>query len=99
MKIDAYGNKLVVEGNIKSISHYDQLKSILDKMLIDNQKIIIELIDSISITSSVIGYLSKLVHVDGIVLKLVINDEDLFNLFDDLGLSEAFNVQKLYPKN
>ena len=95
MQVDSFGNKLIIKGNIKSINHYNQLKSILDAIVVNNKQIVIELIDSISITSSVIGYFSKLINVNGILLELFVNDDDLFNLLDDLGLIQAFNVKRL----
>ena len=99
MEIDSFGNKLVIEGNIKSITHYNQLKSILDEMVINHKKVVVELVDSISVTSSVIGYFSKLVNVNGVVLEVYVSDDDLFVLLEDLGLIQTFSVKKIHHDN
>lgn len=95
IKIDSSGNKITVKGNIKSITHYNQIKNIIDDMVANNKAIVIHLVDSISLTSSIIGYFSKLTNVNGIILKLFVNDDHLFNLLEDLGLTQTFNVQRL----
>lgn len=99
MEMNTIGNKITITGNIKSISHYNEIRSIIDEILINQKNIVVKLMDSISVTSSVIGYFSKLINVDGVVLELFVNDDDLFNLLEDLGLTQAFNVQRLHHDN
>ncbi len=93
MEIKREGNILYVYGNIKSLEDFEIIKAELDsiKKMYDN--IIINLIDSISITSSVIGYLNKLVD-EGINITIKVK-EDLYDLFDELGLVSLFNIRKL----
>ena len=95
IKINNLGNKVVVEGNVKSIEHYNQLKSTVDGVLVNNKNIVVTLVDSISLTSSVIGYFSKLVNVNCVVLELYVSDDGLYELLDDLGLMQLFHVKKL----
>jgi len=98
IKIESKGNKLVVKGNIKSVEHYNDIKNNIDQIIRNQEHIIVELVDSISLTSSVIGYFTKIVNIDKINLKLYVNDEKLFELLDDLGLLQMLNVQKVYMK-
>ena len=95
MQIDNLGNKLMITGNVKSIAHYAELKSSVDEIIKSQNRITIELTDSISLTSSVIGYFSKIVNVDKINLELYVSNDRLFNLLTDLGLIEIFNVKKM----
>jgi len=95
IKIENYGNKIKVKGNIKSIAHYNELKDNIETIIISHKSVEVELIDSMSLTSSVIGYFTKIVNLDNVVLKLSINDERLFELLDDLGLVQVLNVQRM----
>lgn len=99
IKINNLGNKVVVEGNIKSIEHYNQLKSTVDEMLLNSKTIVVTLVDSISLTSSIIGYFTKIINVNGVVLELYVSDDGLFDLLDDLGLIQLFNVKRLRHDN
>jgi len=94
MKLTADNAILNVQGNIKSVEHFQQLKTELDKMKAKHTSITIKLQDSLSITSSVIGYLMKLIHKENIRISLIVSDDRLINLLNDLGLSNEFNVKK-----
>lgn len=95
MKVRKEGNSVVIEGNIKTIGDFQAIKHILDEMILDVSAINIILLDSISITSSVIGYLTKLVHKDKVNISLSIENKELVSLMDDLGLSELLHVRSL----
>lgn len=95
MKVRKEGNSVVIEGNIKTIGDFQAIKHILDEMILDVSTINIILLDSISITSSVIGYLTKLVHKDKVNISLSIENKELVSLMDDLGLSELLHVRSL----
>ena len=95
IKIIPMENKIKVEGNVKSISDYNELKNSIDQIVKSQKSIIVEFVDSMSLTSSAIGYFTKLVNVDNVVLKLYVNDKQLFELLDDLGLIQVLNVQKM----
>ena len=56
MKITRDNNLIVIEGNIKSVSDYTVIQGHLQaSILTGNSSITIKILDSISITSSVIG--------------------------------------------
>jgi len=94
MKLDISGNKIIIKGNVKSISDFNNIKNAIDSIISMNKYIILELVDSISLTSSVIGYLSKLVNVDGVTVELYVGDDGLYELLSDLGLISLFRVKK-----
>ena len=94
LKIERVGNKLRVEGNVKSISHYNDIKGNIDQIIQTQKDVTVELVDSMSLTSSVIGYFTKIVNVDNVMLRLYVRDERLLSLLDDLGLVQVLNVQR-----
>lgn len=94
MEISVSGNAVTILGNIKSVSDYQTIKTSLDA-LIRNSSIIINIKDSISITSSVIGYFNKLVLKDKINVQMNIGNEQLMELLQDLNLASIFNAKKV----
>ncbi|WP_455756955.1 hypothetical protein [Sulfurimonas sp.] len=95
MDISVSSNIITVNGNLKSVGDFQSLKKTIDSMKSTQKTIIVEIIDSLSITSSIIGYLNKLVLKDGITLELKVGNENLKTLLDELHLSEVFKVQKI----
>jgi anti-anti-sigma regulatory factor len=94
MEISSTGNVVTIKGNIKTVSDYQEIKSVIDAMVGTHRNIVINIPDSISITSSVIGYLTKLVQKDNVDLSIKVGDADLMELFEDLGLVSLFKVKK-----
>jgi len=88
------GNKLKIEGNVKAISDYNDIKGSVDQIIQSQKDVIVELVDSMALTSSTIGYFTKIVNVNNVTLRLYVGDERLFSLLDDLGLVQVLNVQK-----
>jgi hypothetical protein len=95
MDISTASNVVTLRGNIKSVNDYQSIKSTIDPMLEREQTIVIAIKDSISITSSIIGYFTKLVQKEGIDLKIEVGDPSLMELFDDLNLVTLFKVRKV----
>ena len=94
MEISTSGNTVTITGNIKSVSDYQAIKTTLDA-LTRNSSITINIKDSISITSSVIGYFNKLVLKDKINIQMNIGNEQLMELLQDLNLASIFNAKKI----
>ena len=94
MEISTSGNKVTIDGNIKSVSDYQTIKSTLDALAM-NSNITINITDSISITSSVIGYFNKLVLKDKKNIEMNIGNEQLMELLEDLNLASIFNAKKV----
>jgi len=94
MDISTSANVVTIKGNIKTVSDYQEIKSAIDALVGVHSNIVVVIPDSISITSSVIGYFTKLVQKEKIDLSIKVGDPDLMELFDDLGLVSLFKVQK-----
>jgi hypothetical protein len=94
MEISNTGSTVTITGNIKSIGNLQAIKTCLDDMLHGHISITLKIVDSISITSSVIGYLTKLVHKDNIHINMNVGDKRLYDLLDELSLVSTFNVKR-----
>jgi len=94
MNISITSNVVTITGNIKSVSDYQLIKEKLDSLTQSHKSIILEIKDSISITSSIIGYFTKLVQKEGIDLSIRVGDKSLMELFEDLNLMGLFKVKK-----
>jgi len=95
MNIESSSNIVKIDGNIKSISDFQQIKRIVDSLVAIHKNIIINIIDSISLTSSVIGYLNKLVLKDKIGISINIGSSQLMELIDDLNLTSTFKAKRI----
>ena len=92
MEIKVSSNTMSITGNIKSISDFQEMKNSLEQMKSSSTNIRIEIVDSISVTSSVIGYLNKLVLKDKTKLSVKVGNKQLMELFEDLNLVQTLNV-------
>lgn len=95
MEILTNGNRITIEGNIKSINDFQKIKTSLDELSTTVHAIELFINDSLSITSSVIGYFNKLVLKDKIDLHLHVGNEMLYSLLEDLNLITMLKVQKI----
>ncbi len=94
MEIETSSNSVTITGNIKSISDFQSIKQIVDSMTIQHKHININIVDSLSITSSVIGYFNKLVLKDNIDIRMTVGNEQLLHLLDDLNLIATFKAKR-----
>lgn len=92
MQINTLGSRITITGHIKAMSDYQDIKNAVERITATNQAITIEIKDSISITSSVIGFLNKLVLKDNIKLTMIVGEDSLMNLLDELNLTQTFNA-------
>lgn len=95
MEIQSSANNIIIDGNIKSVSDFQEIKQIIDSTIRTHKHIVINIKNSLSITSSVIGYLNKLVLKDGIDISMHIGDEQLIELLADLNLASTFKARKV----
>ena len=95
MQITMSSNSLSIEGNIKSVNDYQEIKTSVNNLVSDYKDINIIIQDSLSITSSVIGYLNKLVLKDGIKINMRVGDTQLMELLEDLNLKKVFNAREI----
>jgi hypothetical protein len=94
MELEVSSNTLIIKGNIKSINDFQNIKQKVDAMIVNNKLININILDSLSITSSVIGYFNKLVLKDNIDIHMNIKNEQLLHLLDDLSLISTFKAKR-----
>jgi adenosine deaminase len=94
LKIYLEDDTVKIEGNITSIDDYLSIKNVFQDFVNNGVKEInIFFIDAVSITSSVIGFMLKLINIDKVSLTVVTGDKRLLHLFDELELSEVFKAQ------
>jgi len=88
--------EVTITGDIKSMDDYQEIKK-LEKGIVAQgaRNITIRIPDSVTIPSSVIGYLLKLVHGDGIELAVEVKDKELYRMLQILKLLEVFKVSPL----
>ena len=94
MELNISSNVVTIRGNIKTVRDYQDIKNAVDSIASNSKTVVLKIIDSISVTSSVIGYLNKLVLKDGVDLSIYVGDPQLLELFDDLNLTSMFKVRK-----
>jgi len=96
MELSANGSTVTIEGNIKTIGDYNTIRSAVQGIVDGGStSVTLQIPNSISLTSSIIGYLLKLAKKDGINVVAKIGDSRLHELLEELNLIEAFNVQKV----
>jgi hypothetical protein len=94
MEIETSSNSVTITGNIKSINDFQNIKQIVDSVVLQHKHININIVNSLSITSSVIGYLNKLVLKDNIDIRMHVGNEQLLHLLDDLNLISTFKAKR-----
>jgi len=94
MEINASSNNVTIDGNIKTVSDFQQIKQVLDDVVAVHKTVVLNITDSLSMTSSVIGYFNKLVLKDDINLQMKIGNKQLLELLTDLNLASTFNAKK-----
>lgn len=96
MNITHDGNTIEVTGDIKSLQDYTEVKETISKMIFAGSKSIqLNITNSASITSSVIGFLIKLINIDKIDLKVATGNSKLYKMLNDLNLTDLFKVTNL----
>jgi predicted aldo/keto reductase-like oxidoreductase len=88
--------EISISGNIKTITDYQDIKRVVKEQMekgINN--IDVKIVESFSITSSVVGFFLKVINKDKVQLNLYVKDDRLFKILNDLNLVELFNVKKL----
>lgn len=86
-------NEVVITGNIKSVEDSLLIKDTINTLVAQgSQNIHLKIKDSLSITSTMIGYLMKLVHQEKVHLFITVGDSRLYSLLEELKLLQQFNV-------
>jgi hypothetical protein len=95
MEVLSSSNIVTIKGNIKNISDLSDIRSVIEDVRVRFTSIVINIEDSISVTSSVIGYLNKIVLKDGIRLEMNIGSKQLLELLSELNLAKTFNIRPI----
>lgn len=95
MEIEVSSSSVSITGNIKSVSDFQKIKTEVDNVASQHKNITINIIDSLSITSSVIGYFNKLVLKDGVAIHMNVGNQQLIDLLNDLNLASVFKAKKV----
>jgi len=94
MEISTKLNKVNINGNIKSISDFQNIKTSIDTLVAKEKSITINIMDSLSMTSTTIGYFNKLILKDKININMNIGNSKLIELLEDLSLDKLFHIKK-----
>ncbi len=87
--------KVEVKGTIRGIDDIAQIRSVIDAMrLEEGDSLQLDITDSFSMPSSLIGYLLKLVEQQKVNLTLTVGNEVLAELLEDLNLRQVFNLRQ-----
>jgi hypothetical protein len=95
MDISTSGSTITITGNIKSVADYQELKTTVDGVIASYDAITLDIKDSISITSSIIGYFNKIILKDKIAVTMKIGNAQLMELLEDLNLVSLFQAKKV----
>ncbi len=94
MEVNSSSNTITITGNIKSVSDFSTIKNLIDGTIVHHKNITINIADSLSITSSVIGYFNKIILIDKINIDMRVGNDQLLLLLDDLNLKSTFKARK-----
>lgn len=95
MEIKRTGSEITINGNIKNTNDYQAIKDNINALVDSGQKnIIIKTPESFSMTSSVIGFLIKVIFQNKVAVSIYVKDDRLYSLLEDLNLISTFRVQK-----
>ena len=84
---------ITIEGIIKSVSDSQAIKDAVNSCG-DAKFIQIDITESFSVTSSVIGFLLKKKQADKVDISIKVNDNRLYDLFQSLNLIDVLSVRK-----
>lgn len=86
-------NEVIITGNIKSVEDSIQIKTTINELLARGSRSIhLKIMDSLSMTSTMIGFLMKVVHQEKVHLLITVGDSRLYSLLEELSLVQQFNV-------
>ena len=95
MDVSANSNRITITGNIKSISDFQSIKRAVDAVVSTHKNIIVDVKDSMSFTSTMIGYFNKLILKDKINVQINVGDKQLYDLLDELNLASVFKLKRI----
>lgn len=94
MTITKIGNKIIIDGNIATISDVVKIKDAL-KDIPKGSEITIFLKNSMMLPSSLLGMLLKFVQVDKIKVNIEYVKEEIGSLLEEMDLTKIFHTRKV----
>jgi hypothetical protein len=86
--------EVTITGNIKSTADYLELRQVVMEIVhLGVAAITLQVRDSLSMPSSVIGFFVKLIRRDQIKVTMVIQDRRLLELLEELDLADLFGAR------
>ncbi len=95
MEISVNSNTVTITGNIKKVSDFQSIKNSIEPIVQNNNRLVVKILDSLSLTSTTIGYLNKLVLKDNINIQVMTGNDKLYDLLEDLNLISTFKVKRV----
>lgn len=97
MEVEVTGHsEITIHKNIKGIEDFRKIRDAVTAIIESGSNTITLMIpESLSMTSSVIGYFMKLVRHDNKKVAMHIRDKRLYELLEELNLIETFRVKKM----
>jgi anti-anti-sigma regulatory factor len=97
MKITINDNNIIIKGQIRTLNDYLEIRDVIQKIIKTQsyKSILINILDSPTITSSIIGFLIKVINLDNVQVSLSVRHNDLYNMLVNLNLVSIFNVTKI----
>ena len=94
MEIKRNGSEIIISGNIKNTTDYQEIKDNVNELIKSGSKsIIVKTPESFSMTSSVIGFFIKVIFQDKVPIHVYVKDDRLYSLLEDLNLLDKFKVK------
>ena len=96
MELHHQGSQISLHGPVSQPADYDRLKEVLEeKLLEDHTALQIMIHDSKVITSSVLGILLKMVHMDNVAIRLQIAQPSLYRMLNSTRLCDPLQLERL----
>ncbi len=90
--------RVEIEGTIRGIGDVEEIKSVIDRLrLEEGETLELEIRDSFSMPSALIGYLLKLAEQQKCNLRVTVDSPVLSELLEDLGLKSLFHLRLKSP--
>lgn len=96
MELSNNHSHITIKGIVKGFADVQALKNYIESVSANNTSLVLEFIDAYALPSSIVGYLNKKIHSDGINITLIVHQKELYELIDMLALLEIFHVKSAF---
>ena len=86
--------KVVIEGTIRGMADVAEIKTVISGFQLEEGDLLeVEITDSFSMPSALIGFLLKVAEQQGCRVNVTVGNEVLAELLEDLGLKSIFHLR------